>query len=111
MLSDASTVVTRRHSAMSNLRARAAIIVLRVLPRVSAVRPMRRAECARSPLSPPARYRGDQAPATDEIAMPEIIFGILLLALGLCAINALTSIHPRQLAPILKFAGGLCALS
>src|SRR5260370_37445026 len=110
MPSDTSPVVPRRHSAMSNLRARAAIIVLRVLPRASAVRPMRRAECARSPLSPPARYRGDQAPATDEIAMPEIIFGILLLALGLWAINAFTSIDPRKLAPIIKFAGGFGAL-
>jgi hypothetical protein len=31
-----------RHSAMSNLRASAVMIVLRVLPRGSAVRPMRR---------------------------------------------------------------------
>jgi hypothetical protein len=42
--------------------------------------------------------------------MPEIIFGILLLALGLWAINAFTSIDPRKLAPIIKFAGGFGAL-
>jgi hypothetical protein len=36
MPSDTSPVVTKRHSAMSNLRAGAVIIVLRVLPRASA---------------------------------------------------------------------------
>jgi len=38
MPSDASPVVARRQSAMSSLRASATIIVLRVLPRLSAVR-------------------------------------------------------------------------
>jgi hypothetical protein len=42
--------------------------------------------------------------------MPEIIFGILVLALGLWASNAFTSIDPRKLAPVVKFAGGFGAL-
>jgi DnaJ-domain-containing protein 1 len=43
--------------------------------------------------------------------MPEIIFGILVLAAGLWASNAFTSIDPRKLAPVVRFAGGYGALA
>ena len=42
--------------------------------------------------------------------MPEIIFGILVLALLLWATNAFASVDPRKLAPVVKFAGGFGAL-
>ena len=42
--------------------------------------------------------------------MPEIIFGILVLALLLWASNAFSSVDPRKLAPVVKFAGGFGAL-
>jgi DnaJ-domain-containing protein 1 len=42
--------------------------------------------------------------------MPEIIFGILVLALLLWASNAFASVDPRKLAPVVKFAGGFGAL-
>ena len=42
--------------------------------------------------------------------MPEIIFGILVLALLLWASNAFASIDPHKLAPVVKFAGGFGAL-
>src|SRR3979411_937057 len=42
--------------------------------------------------------------------MPEIIFGILVLALLLWASNAFTYVDPRKLAPVVKFAGGFGAL-
>ena len=42
--------------------------------------------------------------------MPEIIFGILVLALLLWATNAFASLDPRKLAPVVKFAGGFGAL-
>jgi hypothetical protein len=42
--------------------------------------------------------------------MPEILLGIVVLALGLWATNALTRIDPRKLAPVVKYAGGLGAL-
>src|ERR1700724_3487360 len=41
--------------------------------------------------------------------MPEIIFGILVLALLLWASNAFASVDPRKLAPVVKFAGGFGA--
>jgi DnaJ-like protein len=42
--------------------------------------------------------------------MPEIIFGIVVLALLLWASNAFASVDPRKLAPVMKFAGGFGAL-
>jgi hypothetical protein len=42
--------------------------------------------------------------------MPEIIFGILVLALFLWAGSAFATVDPRKLAPVLKFAGGFGAL-
>ncbi len=42
--------------------------------------------------------------------MPEIVFGILVLALSLWATGAFTRIDPRKLAPVVKFAGGFGAL-
>jgi hypothetical protein len=42
--------------------------------------------------------------------MPSIIFGILVLALGLWATKAFTGIDPRKLAPLVKMAGGLGAI-
>jgi hypothetical protein len=42
--------------------------------------------------------------------MPEIIFGILVLALLLWASNTFASVDPRKLAPVVKFAGGFGAL-
>ena len=42
--------------------------------------------------------------------MPEIIFGILVLALLLWASNAFARVDPRKLAPVVKFAGGFGAL-
>src|SRR5258708_4271164 len=42
--------------------------------------------------------------------MPEIIFGILVLALLLWASNAFANVDPRKLAPVVKFAGGFGAL-
>ena len=42
--------------------------------------------------------------------MPEIIFGIVVLALLLWASNAFASVDPRKLAPVVKFAGGFGAL-
>jgi hypothetical protein len=42
--------------------------------------------------------------------MPEIVFGILVLALLLWASNAFASIDPRKLAPVVKFGGGFGAL-
>jgi DnaJ domain len=42
--------------------------------------------------------------------MPEIILGILVLALLLWASNAFASIDPHKLAPVVKFAGGFGAL-
>jgi DnaJ domain len=42
--------------------------------------------------------------------MPEIVFGILVLALFLWAGSAFATVDPRKLAPVLKFAGGFGAL-
>jgi hypothetical protein len=42
--------------------------------------------------------------------MPEIVFGILVLALLLWAGQGFASIDPRKLAPVVKFAGGFGAL-
>lgn len=42
--------------------------------------------------------------------MPEIVFGILVLALLLWASNAFANLDPRKLAPAVKFAGGFGAL-
>jgi hypothetical protein len=42
--------------------------------------------------------------------MPEILLGIVVLALSLWATNAFTHIDPRKLAPVVKFAGGFGAL-
>jgi len=42
--------------------------------------------------------------------MPEIVFGILVLALLLWASNAFAGVDPRKLAPVVKFAGGFGAL-
>jgi DnaJ domain len=42
--------------------------------------------------------------------MPEIIFGILVLALLLWAGSAFATIDPRKLAPVVKLAGGFGAL-
>jgi DnaJ domain len=42
--------------------------------------------------------------------MPEIILGILVLALLLWMSNAFSSVDPRKLAPVVKFAGGFGAL-
>jgi hypothetical protein len=42
--------------------------------------------------------------------MPEIILGIVVLALLLWASNAFASVDPRKLAPVVKFAGGFGAL-
>jgi hypothetical protein len=42
--------------------------------------------------------------------MPEILFGILILALALWGTKAFTSIDPHKLAPVVKFAGGFGAL-
>jgi hypothetical protein len=42
--------------------------------------------------------------------MPEIVFGILVLALLLWASNAFANVDPRKLAPVVKFAGGFGAL-
>jgi hypothetical protein len=42
--------------------------------------------------------------------MPEIVFGILVLALLLWASNAFASVDPRKLAPVVKFGGGFGAL-
>ncbi|HEY6255754.1 MAG TPA: J domain-containing protein, partial [Xanthobacteraceae bacterium] len=42
--------------------------------------------------------------------MPEIILGILVLALLLWASNAFTNVDPRKLAPAVKYAGGFGAL-
>jgi len=42
--------------------------------------------------------------------MPEIVFGILVLALLLWASNGFAQTDPRKLAPVVKFAGGLGAL-
>jgi len=42
--------------------------------------------------------------------MPEIIFGILVLALFLWAGSAFATVDPRKLAPVVKFAGGFGAL-
>jgi hypothetical protein len=43
--------------------------------------------------------------------MPEILLGILVLALVLWASNAFTQIDPRKLAPVVKFAGGFAVLA
>jgi hypothetical protein len=42
--------------------------------------------------------------------MPEIIFGILVLALVLWAGRAFATVDPRKLAPVVKFGGGFGAL-
>jgi len=42
--------------------------------------------------------------------MPEIIFGILVLALFLWAGSAFATVDPRKLAPVVKFGGGFGAL-
>src|SRR5260370_17083900 len=42
--------------------------------------------------------------------MPEIILGVLVLALLLWMSNAFSSVDPRKLAPVVKFAGGFGAL-
>jgi len=42
--------------------------------------------------------------------MPEILLGIVVLALSLWATNAFTRIDPHKLAPVVKLAGGLGAL-
>jgi hypothetical protein len=42
--------------------------------------------------------------------MPEILFGVLVLALLLWASNAFARVDPRKLAPVVKFAGGFGAL-
>jgi hypothetical protein len=42
--------------------------------------------------------------------MPEIIFGVLVLALLLWAGSAFATIDPRKLAPVVKLAGGFGAL-
>ena len=42
--------------------------------------------------------------------MPEIVLGILVLALLLWASSAFSSVDPRKLAPVVKFAGGFGAL-
>jgi hypothetical protein len=42
--------------------------------------------------------------------MPEILLGIIALALGLWVTSALTRIDPRKLAPVVKYAGGFGAL-
>jgi hypothetical protein len=42
--------------------------------------------------------------------MPEILLGVVVLALGLWATNAFTRIDPRKLAPVVRYAGGLGAL-
>jgi hypothetical protein len=42
--------------------------------------------------------------------MPEIIFGILVLALLLWASNAFANVDPHKLAPVVKLAGGFGAL-
>ena len=42
--------------------------------------------------------------------MPEILLGVVVLALVLWASNAFTRIDPHKLAPAVKFAGGLATL-
>jgi hypothetical protein len=42
--------------------------------------------------------------------MPEIVFGIVVLALLLWASTAFASVDPRKLAPAVKYAGGFGAL-
>jgi hypothetical protein len=42
--------------------------------------------------------------------MPEILFGIVVLALLLWASSAFASVDPGKLAPVVKFAGGFGAL-
>jgi hypothetical protein len=42
--------------------------------------------------------------------MPEIVLGVLVLALLLWASSAFASVDPRKLAPVVKFAGGFGAL-
>ena len=42
--------------------------------------------------------------------MPEILLGIVVLALSLWATNAFTRIDPHKLAPVVKLAGGVGAL-
>jgi hypothetical protein len=42
--------------------------------------------------------------------MPEIVLGIVVLALLLWVSNAFTAVDPRKLAPAVRFAGGLGAL-
>jgi DnaJ domain len=43
--------------------------------------------------------------------MPEIIFGVVVLALLLWAAQGFASVDPRKLAPVLKFGGGALALA
>jgi hypothetical protein len=43
--------------------------------------------------------------------MPEIIFGIVVLALLLWAAQGFASVDPRKLAPVLKFAAGIIGLA
>ena len=43
--------------------------------------------------------------------MPEIIFGIVVLALLLWAAQGFASVDPRKLAPVLKLAGGIVGLA
>jgi DnaJ-like protein len=43
--------------------------------------------------------------------MPEIIFGIVVLALLLWAAQGFANVDPRKLAPVLKFVGGIVGLA
>src|SRR5262249_45167206 len=65
---------------------------------------------ARRPLRSP-RPRRDQASSADETVMATVVFGVLVLALVLYALNAFTKVNPHTAAAVLKAGGGLSALA
>ena len=57
------------------------------------------------------RDRRDQAARADETVMATLIFGLVVLALVLWALNAFTKVNPQTAAVVLKTGGGLGALA
>src|SRR5207253_1115890 len=58
-----------------------------------------------------APSRRHQAARADEIAMATLLFGLVVLALALWALNAFTKIKPATAAAALKTGGGIGALA
>src|SRR4029079_14283438 len=59
---------------------------------------------------PQPQQRRGQAPGAAEIAMPTLLFGVVVLVLVLWGLNAYSKADPKYLAKVMRPAGGILAM-